>query len=87
MSPQRMHSVGSPPPGTVKRLPWSWSAILAWGGLRGGLSMVLAISLAPAFPERDLVETMTFGVGLTISPLLRLLKVVTPRVIDLQRPA
>jgi CPA1 family monovalent cation:H+ antiporter len=70
---------------TRERIPPSWSAVLAWGGLRGGLSMVLALSLSPAFPHRDLLITMTFGVvilslllqGLTMAPLLRTLGVVT----------
>lgn len=60
-------------------IPWSWSAVLTWGGMRGGLSMVLALSLAPEFPHRDLLVTMTFGVvilsilihGLSMSWLLR----------------
>jgi CPA1 family monovalent cation:H+ antiporter len=59
-------------------MPWRWTAVLWWGGLRGGISMVLALSLAPDFPHRDLLVTMTFGVvtlvilahGLTVSPLL-----------------
>ena len=61
-----------------RHMPWSWSAVLWWGGLRGGLSMVLALSLAADFPNRDLLVTMTFGVvtlvilvhGFTMSPLL-----------------
>jgi CPA1 family monovalent cation:H+ antiporter len=69
---------------TSERLPWSWSAVLTWGGLRGGLSMVLALSLAPGFPHRDLLITMTFGVvivsilaqGLTMPALLRRLALV-----------
>ncbi len=63
----------------------SWSAIVTWGGLRGGLSMVLVLSLAPDFPHRDLLVNMTFGVvflsiliqGVTMAPLLRKLGVVT----------
>ncbi len=63
---------------TRERIPWSWTAILAWGGLRGGLSMVLVLGLAPSFPHRELLVTMTFGVvvlsilvqGLTMAPLL-----------------
>jgi len=59
-------------------MPWTWATVLWWGGLRGGVSMVLALSLAPDFPHRDLLVTMTFGVvtlvilahGLTVSPLL-----------------
>ncbi len=64
---------------TRETLPWSWSAVLTWGGLRGGLSMVLALALPRDFPHRDLLVTMTFGVvilsillqGLSMGPLLR----------------
>lgn len=69
---------------TRERMPLSWSAVLSWGGLRGGLSMVLALGLPLDFPHRSLLVTMTFGVvilsilvqGLTIAPLLRRLGVV-----------
>jgi NhaP-type Na+/H+ or K+/H+ antiporter len=30
---------------TRERIPWAWSAVLTWDGLRGGLSMVLVLSL------------------------------------------
>ncbi|MEO8449463.1 MAG: Na+/H+ antiporter [Gemmatimonadota bacterium] len=64
---------------TAERLPDRWSWILVWGGLRGGLSMVLALSLAPSFPHRDILVRMTVGVvvlsllvqGITMAPLLR----------------
>jgi CPA1 family monovalent cation:H+ antiporter len=70
---------------TRERIPWSWSAVLTWGGLRGALPMVLALSLSPNFAHRDLLVTMTFGVviisillhGLTAAPLLKLLGIVT----------
>jgi monovalent cation:H+ antiporter, CPA1 family len=60
-------------------MPASWAAVLCWGGLRGGLSMVLALSLPRDFGHRDLILHVTFGVvlltllvqGLTIKPLLR----------------
>jgi CPA1 family monovalent cation:H+ antiporter len=60
-------------------LPRRWTAILSWGGLRGALSMVLALSIPESFPQRDLLVTMTFGVvvlsilvqGITVSPVLR----------------
>lgn len=47
---------------TRERIPRAWAAALTWGGLRGALSMVLALALAADFPERSLLVTMTFGV-------------------------
>ena len=52
--------------------------MLTWGGLRGGVSVALALSL-PHSPYRDLILTMTYVVvvfsilvqGLTIGPVLR----------------
>lgn len=69
---------------TRERIPWAWSVILTWGGLRGGLPMVLVLSLPTDFPHRELLISMTFGVvilsilvhGLTMSPLLRWLGIV-----------
>ena len=64
---------------TKERIPSSWLAVMTWGGLRGALSMVLALALPFDFPNRDLLITLTFGVvllsilvqGLTMQPLLR----------------
>ena len=61
------------------RLPQSWSVVLVWAGLRGALSMVLALALGSTIPNRDMVVTMTAGVvlcslvvqGLTMAPLVR----------------
>jgi monovalent cation:H+ antiporter, CPA1 family len=63
---------------TRERLPWSWLTVMTWGGLRGALSMVLALSLPYNFPNRELLVTLTFGVvvlsilvqGLTMQRLL-----------------
>jgi len=71
---------------TKEAFPLSWAAVLTWGGLRGGLSMVLVLGL-PALAHRDLLVTMTFGVvivsilaqGLTMGPLLRRLGLVGHR--------
>jgi CPA1 family monovalent cation:H+ antiporter len=73
---------------TREKIPWPWSVALTWGGLRGGLPMVLVLSLAKDFPHRDLLVTMTFGVvmisillnGMTVPPLLRRLGIVKGRV-------
>jgi CPA1 family monovalent cation:H+ antiporter len=69
---------------TRERIPLSWGAALTWGGLRGALPMVLALSLPPTFAPRGLIINMTFGVvvlfilmhGLSMSPLLRYLGIV-----------
>jgi monovalent cation:H+ antiporter, CPA1 family len=63
-----------------------WRHILAWGGLRGALSLALALSLPAAFgPDRELLRTLAFGVALftlliqatTMSPLVRRLGIIT----------
>ncbi len=66
------------------RIPSRFRPVMVWGGLRGALSLALALSLplttegGEPFPERGLLLAMTFGVvglslllqGLTMSPLL-----------------
>lgn len=60
--------------------------VLTWGGIRGGISVALVLSL-PESPERDLILAVTYGVvlfsiigqGLTIGALV---KRVVPRSIE-----
>jgi CPA1 family monovalent cation:H+ antiporter len=60
-------------------VPVSWQHVLVWGGLRGAVSLALALSLPAALPDRDLLQVMAFGVvlftlvgqGTTIQVLLR----------------
>lgn len=63
-------------------IPFKWQHVIFWGGLRGALSMALALSLPLDFPHRTELLHMTFGVvlftllvkGLTIEPLVTRLK-------------
>ncbi len=72
---------------TRERIPWRWSVILTFGGLRGALPMVLALSLPASFAYRDLIVAMTFGVvlfsillqGASMSSLMRRLGLVSSR--------
>ncbi|EGV27697.1 sodium/hydrogen exchanger [Thiorhodococcus drewsii AZ1] len=62
----------------VFRLPKGSGWVLTWGGLRGGISVALALSL-PLGPERDIVLALTYcivvfsilGQGLTIGRVVR----------------
>ena len=45
-------------------IPMSWRHVLFWGGLRGAISLALALSLPRQLPQRDLLEVMAFGVVL-----------------------
>ena len=59
--------------------PRAWQHVLFWGGLRGSLSIALALSLPASMQGRSLLVMMTFGAvmfsllaqGLTVSPLLK----------------
>ncbi len=76
-----------------EKIPLAWQHVLVWGGLHGGVSMALALSLAPDFPYRGKIMAMTFGVvafsiivqGLTMKPLLRLLGIRAVRENDYDR--
>jgi CPA1 family monovalent cation:H+ antiporter len=62
-------------------IPGRWQHVLVLGGMRGALSLALALSLDARFPYRAEILTMAFGVvaftivvqGLSIKPALRLL--------------
>jgi len=64
------------------KIPLRWQHVAVWGGLRGALALALALSLTTAFPYREQILNLTFGVvifsilvqGLTIKPLVRILK-------------
>ncbi|WP_308640077.1 cation:proton antiporter [Paenibacillus silvisoli] len=62
----------------LRNFPGSWKAVLNWGGLKGSLSIALALSIPSSFEGRDDVLVLTFSVvlfsllvqGLTIKPLV-----------------
>jgi len=74
--------------------PWQHTALIAWTGMRGGDSLAGALAIPFAlpngqpFPGRDLILLLTFCVifgtlilqGLSLSPLIRWLRVVDDRV-------
>jgi len=76
----RLLSVGVPIQGLrlIKRFPDHLIKILTWGGLRGGISVALALSLPAGF-ERDVLLLMTYVVvlfsiivqGLTVGGLIK----------------
>lgn len=68
----------------ASRVPARWKNVMFWGGLRGAISLALALSLDPAMPNRTEIQAMTFGVvfftlvveGLTMKPLIQHSKLV-----------
>ncbi|BDC48617.1 Na+/H+ antiporter [Bryobacterales bacterium F-183] len=60
-------------------VPRKWNPVLVWGGLRGSVSIALALSLPQDFPHRATLLTLCFGAaafsivvqGLTMKPLLQ----------------
>jgi len=70
----------------IEPISLRWQHVLTWGGLRGALSLALALSLPAAFgPDRFLLRTMAFGVALftllvqatTMNSLIRRLGITT----------
>jgi Na+/H+ antiporter len=76
--------------------PWKHTALIAWTGMRGADSLAGALAIpfvlptGQPFPGRNLILLLTFCVifgtlvlqGLTISPLVRWLKIVDDRVTE-----
>ena len=60
-------------------IPRRWQHVLNWGGLRGAISLALALSLSSQFTNRDQLEAMAFGVvlftllamGLSMGPFIK----------------
>jgi CPA1 family monovalent cation:H+ antiporter len=77
---------------TANKIPLNFRHVLFWGGLRGAISLALALSLPVALAERDLLRVMTFGVvlftllaqGTTMQFLLRRLGIGQPESLELE---
>jgi len=50
--------------GIGSRLPLSWLNVLWWSGLRGAVAVAMALSIPQDFPQRALLQEVTFGVVL-----------------------
>ncbi len=49
----------------IEPIPLAWLHVLSWGGLRGAISLALALSLPAALgPDQEILRVMTFGVVL-----------------------
>ncbi|OKP94291.1 sodium:proton antiporter [Paenibacillus sp. P46E] len=63
----------------LRNFPGSWKSVLNWGGLKGSLSIALALSLPMSFEGRQDILVLTFSVvlfsllvqGLSIKPLVK----------------
>ncbi len=66
----------------AKRLPRGWLHVIGWSGLRGAVSVALALSLPADLPQRNLLQGIVFGCvlltlllqGTTAQPLVRRLR-------------
>lgn len=45
-------------------VPFAWLHVLFWAGLRGAVAVAMALSLPEDFPERALLQQVTFGIVL-----------------------
>jgi CPA1 family monovalent cation:H+ antiporter len=45
-------------------VPLSWLHVLFWAGLRGAVSVALALSIPADLPNRELIQGITFGIVL-----------------------
>lgn len=67
---------------SFEKFPMKWKHLINWGGLKGSLSVALALSLPNDFPGRDTIQALTFGVVIfslifqswSLDPFIKFLK-------------
>jgi CPA1 family monovalent cation:H+ antiporter len=77
---------------SANKVPFSFQHVLFWGGLRGAISLALALSLPAALAERESLRVMTFRVvlftllaqGTTMQFLLKRLGIGQPEPLELE---
>jgi len=75
---------------SAQPIDWRFQTISFWGGLRGAVGLALPLSLAPDFPNRDLIIALTLGValftilisGTTMQRLIHALKLDRSSIVD-----
>ncbi|NER80156.1 MAG: sodium:proton antiporter [Leptolyngbya sp. SIO1D8] len=73
--------------GNAQNIDWKNQTVLWWGGLRGSVSVALALSVPVTLPQREEIISIIFGVmlftllvqGLTTKPLLETLDLLGDR--------
>jgi CPA1 family monovalent cation:H+ antiporter len=60
----RLRRRGEPARGRPAPIPRSWRPLMVLSGLRGALSIALALSLPATLPDRDLIASVVYGVVL-----------------------
>ena len=87
--PYLMRAIDRRPAQRARRLGARWRLVMAWSGMRGAVSLAVALALplttdaGDGFPQRDLIVFLTFAVifftlvvqGLSLPPLIRRLGV------------
>jgi CPA1 family monovalent cation:H+ antiporter len=48
----------------ARALPRGWGHVIFWSGLRGAVALAAALSLPSDFPQRELIQQISFGVVL-----------------------
>jgi len=48
----------------ARPVPRGWAHVVFWSGLRGAIALAAALSLPADFPERELIQQVSFGIVL-----------------------